>query len=142
MIQYSNDLKITFLLLLVILFSNCQNKHNDKATFVSLKAHGKSSNHDYIFCSFIPQEVKYSYRSGMWKFMVNDTLKFAEGPYDYNLVTIDTMGGCSFSYYINSVDVSKWFFWDLNGKCILPNQRFKNIIESKDTIWPMINLNN
>ncbi|MFT5892085.1 MAG: hypothetical protein ACI9Y7_002194 [Dokdonia sp.] len=108
---------------------------------MSLQALGLLVNDSHDFCGIVYEEVKYSYRSGIWKFVVDDTIKIAEGPYNNTLVNVDDIGGCPYSYYIDSVDISKWSFWDLKDKRVQPNQRLKNIINSKDTIWSMINLN-
>lgn len=107
---------------------------------MSLKAVGKSINASYDFCGFVPVEHKYFYKIDTWQFIVNDSIKIAEGPYINKLVTITGQGGCPYSYFVDSIDMATWSFWDLKGNSISPNQRLKNIIKSKDTLWPIIDL--
>lgn len=133
-------MKNIFFYFLPLLLFSCQNNDN-KSIFVSLKASGELINSSYDFCGFVLVENKYTYRKGVWTFLVNDSIKIAEGPYINKLITVDDMGGCPFSYFKDSVDIDKWSFWNINGQNILPNKRLEIIIKSKDTLWPMIDLN-
>lgn len=140
--KYMIDIRHLFFYFLIVLFSNCQNKESavNKNSLVSLKAYGISINETYGFCGIVYEEVAYSFRSGMWKYTANESIKIAEGPFYNTLISVTDHGGCPYSYYTDSAAISKWSFWDLKGNPIPANQRFKNIIQSKDTIWPMINL--
>ncbi|MFC4634494.1 hypothetical protein ACFO3O_11285 [Dokdonia ponticola] len=139
-----NTIRFLFFLCLLLLFSNCQNEESsiNKNSLASLKAYGISIHDAYGFCGIVYEEIPYSYRSGVWKYIANESIKIAEGPYYNTLIHVTDYGGCPYSYYTDSAAISKWSFWDLKGNPIPSNQRFKNIIQSKDTIWPLINLSN
>ena len=133
-------MKAIFFTLLLVLFFSCQSSDAKRLKFVTLEASGKSINTSYDFCSVVAIKHEYSYRINTWKFIVNDSIKIAEGPYINTLVTIDDHGGCPYSFFTDSIAIEKWSFWDLKGNRIPPNQRLKNIITSKDTLWAMIDL--
>ncbi len=130
---------IVFTLLLVLFFS-CQSSDTKGLKFVTLEASGDIKTYTHTFCGIAAKEYTDSYRTGMWKFFVNDSIKIAEGPYINTLITIDDHGGCPYFIYMDSIAIEKWSFWDLKGNRIPPNQRLKNIITSKDTLWTMIDL--
>lgn len=94
----------------------------------SIEQVGKTKEDSYIFCSISSIERKYSYRVGTWSFFIKGEKKIAEGVYDTKTVTIDSIGGCPYSYKENYIDIKKWKFWNEEGKEIEPTERLISII--------------
>ena len=128
-------MRTIFITSLLTLFLSCQSNDTKELKFVCLEASGDTKTYTHTFCGITAKEYTDSYRTGIWKFFVNDSSKIAEGFYTNSLVTIDDQGGCPYFIYMDSTDIEKWSFWDLKGHRISPNQRLKNIITSKDTLW-------
>ena len=103
-------MKVTLLTSLLVLLLSCQSNDTKQLKFVHLKASGAIKTYTHTFCGITAKEYTDSYRIGTWKFMVNDTIKIAEGPYINTLVTIKDHGGCPYTVYIDSLVVAKWSF--------------------------------
>lgn len=91
---------------------------------------GETKSESYIFCSFVPEEVKYSYRVGKWTFSSSYGYKIGEGEYDTLVKIREGHGGCPYSFVENSIDLSKWKFWNQDGEVIKPTQKMINLIQS------------
>lgn len=69
----------------------------------------------YTFCSTIPTEVQYRYKSGYWKFWNIGGQLIAEGAYKLEKKTIEGQGGCSYEIIEGIIDEPTWKFWDNKG---------------------------
>lgn len=104
----------------LILFSSCnQNKSSGGGAKSDLKCgsyivSGVEKTGSYHFCSLVPIKSEYQYKVGEWKFR-NESGDLAEGVFEPYKVTIDTIGGCPYSLYIDKVNKDKWSFFDSNG---------------------------
>lgn len=119
---------IALLLVFTVIFLPSCNKEqkialNPQWDYKNVKATGKIKSDSYTFCSIIPELIEYEYKVGKWTFYSPEKIKIAEGIYDVYLETIDDHGGCPYSFYDNTVEASKWTFWDSNGKQIPVNKR-------------------
>jgi hypothetical protein len=115
---------------------SCKNEQsNRKITDLNTKditAIGKTIDTTFFFCGITPVLKEYSYRQGIWIFQTNDGIKFAEGEYDADFKKdVWKRGGCPYSYYENSINLSKWKFWNLNGDKIKPTKNLLSLIEYK-----------
>ena len=127
---------IASIIIIAILFSySCKNNQktelNPKWDYENINSEGKLIQHSYTFCSVVPQVIDYTYKTGTWTFYSPQKVKIAEGIFDVELVKIDDQGGCSYTFYKNSVDDKKWKFWDSNGKPIPTNKRDLDFILGK-----------
>ena len=121
-----------FIFFLTIL-SSCSNKSENQSSYpenlFSINQEGKLIEKAYTFCSTVPEEIKYSYRVGIWTFQTPEGKIIAKGEYDSEIVTVDTHGGCPYSYVKNIVDLKKWEFWNLDGEKIEPTKRLISLIK-------------
>ena len=124
-------MKKLFFLIAIGIFS-CSKKSKEKELFpenkFSIEHIGKTKESSYTFCSITTKEIKYSYRIGLWSFYTKDKKRIAEGKYETKSTIIDSIGGCSYSYIENSIDLKKWKFWNEDGKEIKPTKRLISII--------------
>ena len=119
----------------------CQeNKSSSALKLYKVQAIGETIHDQYVFCSSTPVYVDYSYRNGLWKLLTDDSIKIAEGTYDVKVITIDSIGGCEYSFKENMMDTSKWTFWDLKGNEVKPTKKFLNIIESTMTEFELTDM--
>lgn len=108
------------------MFSNCKNESIEYESFTS---DGETINSSYAFCSYTLMEIEYTYRTGKWTFNSSHGYKIAEGEYENPRQTIDTLGGCPFSYIDTVINLEKWMFWNEKGDLIEPNQKMINLIQ-------------
>ena len=126
---------ITFTIITILLFfCSCKNEQkiesNPQWDYDNIKAYGASKTDSYIFCSIVEKKITYNYKIGNWTFYSPQKIKVAEGTYDVSIVKINDQGGCPYAFYENSVDKTKWKFWDSNGKPIKVNKRDLDYIAS------------
>ncbi|WP_178988109.1 hypothetical protein [Winogradskyella schleiferi] len=118
--------KYILLVLISTLYFNCKNESSDLDNFTS---DGETKMASYTFCSITPSEVEYSYRIGHWTFKYPNGFKIAEGKYDISTITVDSLGGCSYSYISSSINIEKWKFWNKKGQEIEPTKRMINLVQ-------------
>ena len=125
------------ILLLGVLFISCTQQPNGEDKFpenlFSVIKEGELKEDSYTFCGVVPTEIEYSYKVGKWTFKSIDGKPIAQGEYGKKLVTIDTMGGCSFSFKVATVDYNEWQFWNADGEKIKPTDRLKTLINLPDS---------
>ena len=125
-----------FVIIIASLFLyNCKNKQqletNPRWDYENINALGTRKPYTYTFCGIVPKEITSSYKVGVWYFYTQKKVKVAEGTFDVAYREIDDYGGCSYFVYENSIDATKWKFWDSNGKSIPTNKRDLDYILSK-----------
>ncbi|WP_156168980.1 hypothetical protein [Kordia jejudonensis] len=129
------------LLISALCFISCKDTQtaelNPQWNYDSIKGFGTSKKHEFTFCGIVPKVIEYEYKVGLWAFYTPQKVKIAEGIFDKELVEVSDRGGCSYSYYENTMNPEKWKFWDHNGKSIPLNKRDLDFIlyfeEYKDT---------
>lgn len=91
---------------------------------------GQFKNSKYTFCSIVPVENDYTYKSGEWKFWNLEGQLIAKGVYEPKTITIDGEGGCPYEMIEGLMNKENWNFWDENGKTIIPDKELLSGIEN------------
>lgn len=97
--------------------------------YESFSREGKTIDTTFTFCSFTAIEVDYSYRIGKWTFTSSLGHIVAEGKYKIINETINSYGGCPYTYLKNTIDIDEWVFRDEHGNKIKPSKKLLNLIK-------------
>lgn len=129
---------IICLVLVFISFYSCTNEKVQNSTEEATCkcdnyfARGNVVSATFGFCSIVPVDIDYYYKKGEWTFWNTSGQKVAQGKFDNNIVTVDSIGGCSYSFFDTKINSDKWKFWSDDGARIqLKNNAF-NVFENCD----------
>ncbi|CAL2092047.1 conserved hypothetical protein [Tenacibaculum sp. 190524A05c] len=124
-----------FLIMITSVFMSCQKREkkipSDFGDYFNIKAKGTVKKGIYVFCGVVAKEIEYEYRVGKWIFEDNN-VKIAEGEYEVVINKEENLGGCEYSYYLSTINLDKWKFWNKRGELIEPTEKHIDLIKSKE----------
>jgi len=95
-----------------------------------LYAHGEIVDETYTFCAILPEEVKYTYKTGLWKFWNKQGQLIAKGEFKPKTKTIENRGGCPYEITFSTADKSKFSYWNEKGIKTEISESFLKALES------------